>query len=275
MAVTNFISTVWSETLLSQLDREYIGVANCNRDFEGEIKGKGSAVQIANIGDISIYDYTKDTDMNSPDAINAQAITLTIDQAKAFNFQIDDIDRAQTNPKLMEAAMKRAASALANVADSYVYSLYKDADESNVLAFDAVNVDTIIDTVVEARQQLLANGVNTGVATSLEVSPEVAAVLLRAKILSGSENAEALENGMLGKLIGFDVYVSPNVVLDGTRHKCLARTKRAVAFAEQVNEVEAYRPESRFADALKGLHLYGAKIVYPSEYIVLDMALEA
>ena len=275
MAITNFISTVWSETLISQLDCEYIGVANCNRDFEGDIKGKGSSVQIANIGDINIFDYTKDTDMQALDSINAAAITLTIDQAKAFNFQIDDIDRAQTQPKLMKGAMKQAAAALANVADRYVYSLYKDAAEDNVLAFDDVDADNIIDSIVSARQQLLANGVNSNISTALEVSPEVAAVLLRAKIINGSENTEALENGLLGKLIGFDVYVSPNVSVEGGRHKCLARTKRAVAFAEQLSEVEAYRPESRFADALKGLHLYGAKLVYPSEYIVLDMSVGA
>ena len=275
MAVTNFISTVWSETLLSQLDREYVGVANCNREFEGDIKGKGSAVQIANIGAINVYDYDKNTDMLSPEALQTAAVTLTIDQAKSFNFQIDDIDRAQSTPRLMEGAMKQAAAALANVADSYVYALCSAADEANVLACDAVDVDNIIDYVVMARQQLLKNGVNSNIATSLEISPEVAAVLLRAKILNGTENTGALENGLIGKLIGFDVYVSPNVVNSDNRYKCLARTKRAVAFAEQLSEVEAYRPETRFADAIKGLHLYGAKIVYPEEFVVLDMSLEA
>ncbi len=275
MALTNFISTVWSETLLSQLDREYVGVANCNRDFEGEIKGKGSAVQIANIGAINVYDYDKNTDMLSPDALQTAAVTLTIDQAKSFNFQIDDIDRAQSTPRLMEGAMKQAAAALANVADSYVYALHASAAEGNVLPCDAVNVDNVIDYVVMARKQLLSNGVNSNIATSLEISPEVAAVLLRAKILNGTENAGALENGLIGKLIGFDVYVSPNVAAADGRYKCLARTKRAVAFAEQLNEVEAYRPETRFADAIKGLHLYGAKIVYPEEFVVLDMSLDA
>ena len=86
------------------------------------------------------------------------------------------------------------------------------------------------------------------------------------------------QNGNLtyenGKLIGFDVYVSPNVVTAEGRYKCLARTKRAVAFAEQLNEVEAYRPENRFADAVKGLHLYGAKIVYPKEILLLDLGVQ-
>jgi len=57
----------------------------------------------------------------------------------------------------------------------------------------------------------------------------------------------------------------------GYEHKCLARTKRAIAFAEQLSEIDAYRPELRFADAVKGLHLYGAKVVYPNEMVLLDL----
>ena len=275
MAISSFIPTVWSETLLTQLDREYIGVRNCSRDFEGDIKDKGSSVKIGGIGNISVFNYTKDTDMNSPESLTDSAMTLTIDQAKAFNFQIDDVDRAQAQPKIMQAAMSQAAAALAEVADKYVYSLYNEAAGENIISVDDLDTDSVIDLIVDARQKLLANGVNSNIATSLEVTPEVAAVLLRAKILNASDNIGAIENGLLGKLIGFDIYVSPNVAKDNTRHKCLARTKRAVAFAEQLNEVEAYRPESRFADAVKGLHLYGAKLVYPSEYIVLDIGLGA
>lgn len=271
MAITNFIPTVWSETLLSELNREYVGVRNCCRDFEGDVKDKGSSVKIGSIGNISVFDYTKNTDMNAPEALTDSAMTLEISQAKAFNFQIDDIDRAQAQPRLMRAAMKQAAAALADVADKYVYGLYTEADEGNILTYDGLTPDNVIDMIVNARQALLAGGVNSNIETSLEVSPEVAAVILRSKILNATDNSDSIENGKLGKIIGFDIYVSPNVVNEGGRHKCLARTKRAVAFAEQLNEVEAYRPEMRFADAVKGLHLYGAKLVRPSEYLVLDV----
>lgn len=271
MAITNFIPTVWSETLLSELNREYIGVKNCSREFEGDIKDKGSSVKIGNIGNISVFDYTKNSDMNAPETLSDSATTLEIDQAKAFNFQIDDIDRAQAQPKLMKAAMKQAAAALADVADKYVYSLWEQADYNKIITVDGLTADGVIDMIVRARQALLAGGVNSNVETALEVSPEVAAVILRSKILNSTENSDSFENGKLGKLIGFDIYVSPNIVNSDGRHKCLARTKRAVAFAEQLNEVEAYRPEMRFADAVKGLHLYGAKLVRPSEYLVLDV----
>ena len=80
----------------------------------------------------------------------------------------------------------------------------------------------------------------------------------------------ALNNGFLGSIAGCKICVSNNVgYVDGV-HKCIMRTKRAVAFAEQISEVHAYRPESRFADAVKGLHLYGASIIYPQEYILMN-----
>ena len=110
MAITNFIPTIWSENLLTALDKQYIAVANCNRDYEGEIKNKGSVVKICGVGDITVSDYTKDTDMSAPQALSDTVMELKIDQAKFFNFQIDDVDKAQCTPKLMEAAMKSAAS---------------------------------------------------------------------------------------------------------------------------------------------------------------------
>ena len=124
MAITNFIPTVWSENLYQELDKKYIGVANCNRDYEGEIREKGNTVRICGVGEVVVSEYVKNANMNSPAALSDHARELKIDQAKYFNFQIDDIDRAQASPKLMEVAMKNAASALANDADRYVFSLY-------------------------------------------------------------------------------------------------------------------------------------------------------
>ena len=121
MAISNFISTVWSESLLTALDKKYIGVANCSREYEGDIKNRGDRVKICGVGPVTLFNYTKNTDFASgAETLSDTAMTLLIDQAKAFNFQIDDVDRAQSNPKLMNEAMKTAAAALATAADSYV-----------------------------------------------------------------------------------------------------------------------------------------------------------
>ncbi len=272
MAITNFIPTIWSETLYRKLNAEYVAVKNCSREFEGSILGQGSTVKILGVGDITVSDYAKNTDMAAPSALTDNARSLTINRAKAFNFLIDDVDHAQAAPGLMELAMEQAAAALADEADKYVFSLYSGVTAANTVTDAAVTVDSILDDVIAAREKLLANGVGGSVPTVLEVSPEIAAILLKAKILNSTDNDGAVSNGAIGSLIGFEVYVSPNIVCGTDKsNKCFARTKRAIAFAEQLNSVEAYRPELRFADGVKGLHLYGAKIIYTDEIVLLNL----
>ena len=274
MAIVNFISTIWSENLLKQLDKKYIGVLNCNRAYEGDIKEQGSVVKICGVGNVTVSDYTKDTDMSAPQTLSDTVSLLRINQAKYFNFQIDDVDRAQSNPKLMDEAMRTAAAALANAADAYVYSLYSEA--TTTVTEKAVTADNIVGHIIDLKTKMMKANVMDADDIVIEVSPEIAAVLLKAKIDLGSDNRESLESGLLGKIAGCKIYVSNNVVVDSEGyHKCIARTKRAVAFAEQISEVEAYRPEKRFADAVKGLHLYGAKVVYPAEYMVLNLKFAA
>lgn len=277
MAISNFISTVWSENLLTALDKAYVGVANCNREFEGDIRSKGDRVKICGVGSVSVFDYTKDTDFSSAAQTLSDTVkTLIINKAKAFNFQIDDVDRAQSNPKLMEQAMHVAAQALANAADSYVFSLYQSAGSTVSSANTTVN--NILDLLIEARTKLMENNVGDPGDIVLEVSPAIAALILKGK-LNYVNTDTTLDNGCIGHVAGCPVYVSNNVAIvdDSTNHvkyhKCYARTRRAVAFAEQLSEIDAYRPEKRFADAVKGLHLYGAEVVYPSEMILMDLGI--
>jgi hypothetical protein len=276
MAITNFISTVWSENLLRQLDTKYIAVANSNREWEGDIKQKGDRVKILGVGNVYIQDYTKNVNLSTPPALNDTVRELVINQAKAFNFQIDDIDRAQATPKLMDEAIRVAANALANEADKHVYSLYGYVVPENTLTLDDTNEYDLLDTIYEAILKLQNNGVTDEIV--LEVTPTIASLLLKVKLNTVSNNNELFENGCIGSIAGCKVFVSRNVCTTTSegvaRHKCFMRTKRAIAFAEQLSEIEAYRPELRFADAVKGLMLYGAKIVYPDELMLLNLGVK-
>ena len=272
MAISNFISTVWSENLLKQLDRQYVGVLNCNREFEGEIKSKGSIVNICGFNGVTVMDYENGTDMEEPEVLDTYYNTLEVNRAKYFNFQIDDIDKAQANIKFMDAAMKVAASSLASEAENYVYSLYKDAVLSAQL--DEATSENIVDKIIDIKTILMNNNASIQNDLVLEVSPDVAKLILKAKIDLGTDNHDAFETGYLGKIAGCKVYVSNNInVDDDGYHQCFLRTKRAIAFAEQISEVEAYRPEKRFADAVKGLHIYGAKVVCPAEFLAFGVRL--
>ena len=276
MAITSFIPTVWSETLCKSLDKQYGAIANCTREFEGEIKEKGSKVAICRLNNVRIGNYSKGSNITGPDELDGSVTELVIDRAKYFNFQIDDVDKAQAAPKLMEEAMRVAAAGLANLADQCVFEQHMYAAH-NIVEFKG-KAENILDTIIKARTKLYENNVTPGTEVVLEVSPQVAELIFKAKLNLSTDNGELLETGCIGSIAGFKVFVSNNVIKtmdanNNTCHNCYARTKRAIAFAEQISEVEAYRPEHRFADAVKGLHLYGAKIVYPEELVRVQISI--
>lgn len=277
MAISNFIPTIWSETLYTTLDKQYIGVANCNRDFEGDIKEMGSVVKICGVGNISVRNYTKNSDMTTPQTLSDTAKELTINQAKYFNFQIDDIDKAQCTPKLMTAAMKLAADSLVNEADAFVYGLYEQA--GSIVKNENATVDNIVASILKARTKLYEANVSNASDVVIEVTPAVAELILQAKINLATDNGAALENGCIGSIGGCKIFVSNNLFIDDytsettAYHKCFVRTKRAIAFAEQISQIDAYRPEKRFADAVKGLYLFGAEVIYEDEFVLLEIGL--
>jgi hypothetical protein len=173
----------------------------------------------------------------------------------------------------MEAAMQRAAEVIANDADRHIFSLYNSAGKK--LINEKEGEETLFDTILAAREYLYENNVGDGTELFLEVSPKVAARILKEKIAIPSTSEETIASGYLGSIFGCKIYVCNNVYVntssDTPVHNCYLRTKRAITFADQISEVEAYRPEKRFADAVKGLHLYGAKVVYPKEFVCIGV----
>jgi len=119
MAITNFIGEVWAAQILQALQKALVyGQAGViNRDYEGDIKGKGDTVRITAHGPITIDNYDKSTGLSDPEELDDASTTLEITQAKSFNFRIEDVDKAQMNVKLMESATRDAAYRLAEDAD--------------------------------------------------------------------------------------------------------------------------------------------------------------
>ena len=277
--VDNFIPEVWSARILSSLKKSLVygqpGVVN--RDYEGEISQAGDTVRINNIGAVTIGDYTKNTDISAPETLTDATQSLLIDQSKYFNFQVDDVDRAQTKPDVMDEAMTEAAYGLRDAADSYIAGLYTAF--TNTIGTTVAPI--AFTNVTDAYDQLVALGVLLDEANVPSegrfavVPPAYHGILLRDDRFVGSGAAAAdarLQNGMIGQAAGMTILKSNNVPdpdADRTSFKVTAGHRIAWSFAEQINSVEAYRPESRFADAVKGLHLYGAKVVRPTAGAVL------
>lgn len=279
MALDNFIPNVWSARLLANLHKNLVfGQAGVvNRDYEGEINDVGDSVRINAIGPVTVGSYTKNTDMSAAETLTDAQTSLLVDQAKYFNFQIDDVDRAQQKPKVMDAAMREAAYALADTLDQYIAALYSDASASNL--YGTTSVPKTITAATDAYEYLVELSVlldQSNVPSQgrwCVVPPWYHGKLLKDDRFVGTGSAQAqaaLANGMIGEAAGFTILKSNNVKYVSTAdYKIMAGSAAAITLAEQISKVEAYRPQLRFADAVKGLHLYGAKVVRPEALAVL------
>lgn len=270
MAVTNFIPAVWSRALLENLHTNLVfgQPAVINRDYEGEIAGAGSSVKIHSIGAITVSDYTKNTDMSAPETLSDAEVVLNIDKARAFAFQIDDVDGAQTQPKIMEGAMREAAYALAKDLDTYLGGLHAGAGITT--GFGSTSTP-IVPTSTTAYEYLadaftaLDEADAPQVGRFVVVPPWFHGLLRKDQrfVSYGTDmNRATLENGVVGQAAGFSVFVSNNVAnTSGAKYKILFGHPSAWTMAMQIEKVEAYRMEKRFSDAVKGLNVYGAKVV--------------
>ncbi|MBM3494635.1 MAG: P22 coat protein - protein 5 domain protein [Armatimonadetes bacterium] len=273
MSLSNFIPEVWAARLLHNLHKTQVfgqpGVMN--RDYEGDIRGRGDTVRIHAIGPVSVADYTRDTDIAAPQTLTDAETTLVIDRARYVNFQIDDVDRAQQAPKVMDSAMRESAYALADDADQYLAGLHTQIAAGNFIGSDA-------DAEVPTAQTLYEFIVDLGVLLDEADAPRSGrfcvlppwcyGLLLKDDrfVKAGTVTSDrVLRNGEVGQAAGMTIYVSNNVAnTGGALYKIVAGVPDAWTFAQQVRDVEAYRPPLRFADAVKALHLYGAKVTRPS-----------
>ena len=268
MSVANFIPTIWSARLLRHLDKRHVYLNLLNRDYEGEIKNFGDTVKVNQIGNVTIKDYTKGEDIEAPEDLSGNHQELKIDQAKYFNFAVEDVDNAQTNPKLMDKAMERAAYGMNDVVDAFAANLLAiNVHADNTIGNDTTpkvpTKDTAYDFLVDLGVKLTEANVPT-VGRWVVVPAWYHGLLLKDERFVGNGtdyNKAILEGGEVGKAAGFTVYDSNNVPNTAkTKYKIIGGTDEAGSYAEQILSTEAYRPEKRFSDAVKGLHVYGAKV---------------
>ncbi len=275
----DFIPTVWASRLLVALEGSLVyGQSKVvNRDYEGDIREAGNTVKIASISDVAIGDYVKNSDIDDPAVLTDTEQTLSIDQAKYFNCYVDRIDRAQQNVNVLDHAMRRSAWKLRDAADSFIATTMDAA----VLGANTIGTTGTprVPTKDDAYEYLVDLGTmldesNTPIEGRFVIVPAwFHGLLLKDDrfVNAGSMRSDRrLANGAVGEAAGFDILKSNNVPNDaGTKFKIIAGHAVATSYVEQILDLHTFKPEKRFGDAVKGLHVYGAKVVEPNALAML------
>lgn len=280
MAITNFQQTIWSRKIQHQLETITSLKDHCDFEFEGDIK-MAKEVKILGVNRPTIRTYVPGTALTREAGTDSSQL-LKIDQFRYFDFEVEDIDKAQSVPGLIEALSKEATAGLSEEADKYVASLVvaeATNDDTTVAFGTATDISGVTDGGIALLEggfkKLYENNCKVSDSYHLEINPEWYTVLRPEIIELDTNNSDLIKKGYVGKY-GNALISIENLLGKATRddQECtlaMLRTTKAIAFAGQIDKVEAYRPHDAFQDALKGLYVFGAKIVRPEQIYVFPI----
>lgn len=286
MSVVSFIPELWAARLQLAIDGDRVmsSSAVTNREYEGEVSRMGDTVHITALVDPAVRTYGPSTARNFADANRTARTTITsdtlatldqtllINQADYFGFELDDVDAAQVvnGGSLMSNAMVRVGNRMAEVMDTYVATIAVAAATDATAAASArwatgvgeveasADANKAYFAILALKQALDAQNVPQA-GRYLVVDPGTYSLLLELKKFidaSAYGQAGVLANGEVGRVLGFTVYMTTLTTID-----MIAGHPLAITLAQQLTEMAAYRPENTFADAVKGLNVYGAKVL--------------
>lgn len=283
MAVDSFIPEVWAAQLLVALEQRHVFAQEglTNRDYEGDISEYGDTVHIGTLGSPTIATYTKNSTTINPETLATTDQTLLIDQSKYFAFEVDDVDARQVRNSgdLMNKAAILSARGLVQTADTFLATLMT-TNAGNVLTAQAVATADAAFLLLRKLRMTLNKANVPAEDRFCVISPEFEALILgdnRFIDAAAYGSNTPIMNGEIGRALGFRILNSNNIPAGtaatppAVSNFVVAGHPMATTYAEQINKVEAYRPQTSFSDAVKGLHLYGAKVVRPEALAVCDV----
>ena len=273
MSITHFIPEIWASSIMENFHNQAVLTGLANREYEGQLTS-GSKIHIPGIVDIAIKDYktgvVKDSKGNSvprttaPDAVADTGIDLNVTEEKSFDFYVDDIDRAQAKYGF-DAYTESAALGLVEDAETFLTAKLLATGTSASGLTPATNGDTAYNVILDLRQAL----------TGAKVPQSQRVLLINAKferllLASDSKLAAAdtsastagLREATIGRIQGFDVVTDP--WLDNTKATAVALWTPALAYVSQIDKTEGMRGQDKFADRVRGLHVYGAGVLRPT-----------
>lgn len=268
-----FTPQIWSDKININLDN--YGAYNdiVNRKYEGDIKKKGDVVKFYTYGNLAVKDYNPEggefTGLEWEDP-KGNLLELKVDQQKYIAFQVDDIEKVQSNVDLVNGFTKRMAIAFAQTKDLFIHGL-ATAGAGTTLGATTLTKDNVWETVCTmyaklAGKNAIVDGVDyAGKRPALVLTPETEGILKQApQYFANAFGNEVLRKGQIGIIGGFDVFVDTNIA--GT--EIVALTSDAIMFAEQITETDMVKAENSFHYKVKSLHVYGGVVGNPNCIVV-------
>lgn len=271
--ITQFQQTIWSKSILRSLEKITSLRNHCDFQYEKDSKN-AKEVKILSVNRPTIRTYVPGTALVRESAADSSQI-LKLDQYRYFNFEVEDIVKAQSVPGLMEALTDEAGKGLALEGDKYVAEVIKTAaDGGEITASEVITLTTknAMESVEAGFAKLYENDCKVSDMFYLEVAPKVFTTYRQQLTELSTNNPEILKKGAVGKINNAFVCIENCLPETTDAHYNVLRTNKAIAFAEQIDKVEKYRPEDAFTDAVKGLYVFGAKVVRPAEIYVMKTA---
>lgn len=272
MSVNNFIPEIWSAAVMETFHEKTMITSLANRQYEGDLVA-GSKVHIGGTTGLTVKDYKTGVNgarTTKADAVDSTGIELLIDQEKAIDFKVDDVDRRQANADL-DIYSAEAATALAEDTETFLAKLLltTGTDATSKIGATAVtNAEKARDAILKLRTQLTRAKVPQ-VDRWLVINPAFEERLLGgdSKLVDTSYKGDslALAEAILGRLHGFNVFTSSFVDSTNVDHPvAIAFYAPALAYVSQLQKMEGLRAEDSFADRIRGLHVYGGKVIRPT-----------
>ena len=261
----HFIPEVFSKKLQAKFYAQTMLSEVTTNEYEGEISGLGNKVNIRSVPAVTVADYTGSLSYSD---VTSSTIELNIDKAKSYAFKVDDILREQADIDFMNEAANDAAQNMKIAIEQDVFANVAAGSSLTDVNATPSNLTSsnILGFILDAGQTLDENNIPEDNRYMI-ISPAAATLLkqseLRQAYLTG-DNVSPLRNGFIGTVDRFNMYVSNNLVTASGVTSGLYGHPKAIAYASQMTNTESVRLESSFGDGVRGLAVYGYKVVLPT-----------
>ena len=261
----HFIPEVFSKKLQAKFYAQTMLSEVTTNEYEGEISGLGNKVNIRTVPAVSVADYSGSISYSD---VTSSTIELDINKAKSYAFKVDDILREQADIDFMNEAANDAAQNMKIAIEQDVFANVAAGSSLTDINGTPANVTSanVLGHILDAGQLLDENNIPED-GRFMIINPAVATVLkqseLRQAYLTG-DNVSPLRNGFIGTVDRFNMYVSNNLSTTSGVTSGLFGHPKAIAYASQMTNTETVRLESSFGDGVRGLSVYGYKVILPT-----------